>query len=39
MQAVVADCMANGIIIGAANRSLEGFNNTCLSPTLIATAA
>ena len=40
VQAVVADCMANGVIIGATNRSLEGFNNTlCLSPALIATAA
>ncbi|MGB3502776.1 MAG: aminotransferase class III-fold pyridoxal phosphate-dependent enzyme [Mesorhizobium sp.] len=40
VQAVVADCMANGVIIGATNRSLEGFNNTlCLSPALIVTAA
>ena len=38
VQAVVADCMASGIIIGATNRSLPGFNNTlCLSPALIAT--
>ncbi|MCF6445784.1 aspartate aminotransferase family protein [Nereida sp. MMG025] len=38
VQAVVADCMAQGIIIGATNRSLPGFNNTlCLSPALIAT--
>ena len=37
-QAVVADCMAQGVIIGATNRSLPGFNNTlCLSPALIAT--
>ncbi|MBT8409782.1 MAG: aminotransferase class III-fold pyridoxal phosphate-dependent enzyme [Alphaproteobacteria bacterium] len=37
--AVVADCMAQGIVIGATNRSLPGFNNTlCLSPALIATA-
>ncbi|MEM1130774.1 MAG: hypotaurine--pyruvate aminotransferase Tpa, partial [Pseudomonadota bacterium] len=37
-QAVVADCMANGVIIGVTNRSLQGFNNTlCLSPALIAT--
>jgi taurine-pyruvate aminotransferase len=37
-QAVVADCLANGVIIGATNRSLPGFNNTlCLSPALIAT--
>jgi taurine-pyruvate aminotransferase len=38
VQAVVADCMAQGVIIGATNRSLPGFNNTiCLSPALIAT--
>ncbi len=37
-QAVVADCMKNGVIIGITNRSLPGFNNTlCLSPALIAT--
>jgi len=37
-QAVVAHCMANGVIIGVTNRSLNGFNNTlCLSPALIAT--
>ncbi len=37
-QAVVADCMAQGVIIGVTNRSLAGFNNTlCLSPALIAT--
>ena len=37
-QAVVADCMAQGVIIGMTNRSLPGFNNTlCLSPALIAT--
>ena len=36
-QAVVADCMANGVIIGVTNRSLPGFNNTlCLSPALIS---
>ncbi len=36
--AVVADCMAQGVIIGMTNRSLPGFNNTlCLSPALIAT--
>ncbi len=36
--AVVADCMAQGIIIGATNRSLPGFNNTLLfAPALIAT--
>lgn len=40
VQAVVADCMAQGVIIGATNRSLPGMNNTlCLAPALIATAA
>jgi len=40
VQAVVADCMAQGLVIGATNRSFEGFNNTlCLSPALIATAS
>ncbi|NNK77747.1 MAG: aminotransferase class III-fold pyridoxal phosphate-dependent enzyme [Litoreibacter sp.] len=39
VQAVVADCMQQGTIIGATNRSLPGFNNTlCFSPALIATA-
>ncbi|WP_343117183.1 hypotaurine--pyruvate aminotransferase Tpa [Ostreiculturibacter nitratireducens] len=39
VQAVVADCMAQGVIIGATNRSIPGMNNTlCLSPALIATA-
>lgn len=38
VQAVVADCMSHGVIIGATNRSLAGLNNTlCLSPALIAT--
>jgi taurine-pyruvate aminotransferase len=38
VQAVVADCMAQGVIIGATNRSVPGMNNTlCLSPALIAT--
>ncbi|MBL4751599.1 MAG: aminotransferase class III-fold pyridoxal phosphate-dependent enzyme [Amylibacter sp.] len=38
VQAVTADCMANGVIIGATNRSVPGFNNTlCLSPALICT--
>ncbi|MFK7945008.1 MAG: aminotransferase class III-fold pyridoxal phosphate-dependent enzyme, partial [Paracoccaceae bacterium] len=38
VQAVVADCMAQGVIIGATNRSLPGKNNTlCFSPALIAT--
>ncbi len=37
--AVVADCMAQGVIIGMTNRSLNGLNNTlCFSPALIATA-
>ena len=39
VQAVVADCMGQGVIIGATNRSLPGFNNTlCFSPALISTA-
>ncbi|MES0811676.1 aminotransferase class III-fold pyridoxal phosphate-dependent enzyme [Roseibium sp. SCPC15] len=39
VQAVVADCGAQGVIIGATNRSLPGLNNTiCLSPALIATS-
>lgn len=39
VQAVVADCLGQGVIIGATNRSLyDGLNNTlCLSPALIAT--
>ncbi len=37
-KAVVADCAAQGVIIGVMNRSVEGFNNTlCYSPALIAT--
>jgi taurine-pyruvate aminotransferase len=37
VQAVVGDCMAQGVVIGATNRSLPGFNNTlCFSPALIA---
>lgn len=36
-QAIVGDCMAQGVIIGVTNRSVPGFNNTlCLSPALIA---
>lgn len=36
--AVVADCMQQGVVIGATNRSLPGKNNTlCFSPALIAT--
>ncbi|MDG2296435.1 MAG: aminotransferase class III-fold pyridoxal phosphate-dependent enzyme [Paracoccaceae bacterium] len=39
VQAVVADCMAQGVIIGATNRSLPGLNNTlCFSPALISSA-
>lgn len=39
VQAVVADCLSQGVIIGATNRSIQGLNNTlCLSPALIATA-
>jgi taurine-pyruvate aminotransferase len=35
----VADCMQQGVIIGATNRSIPGKNNTlCFSPALIATA-
>ncbi|WP_274533395.1 aspartate aminotransferase family protein [Fulvimarina pelagi] len=39
VKAVVADCMSNGVIIGAQNRSLSaGLNNTLLfAPALIAT--
>lgn len=37
VQAVVGDCMGQGVIIGATNRSLPGYNNTlCFSPALIA---
>ena len=39
VQAVVADCGAQGVIIGATNRSLPSLNNTlCFSPALISTA-
>ena len=35
---VVGHCMKEGIVIGATNRSITGFNNTlCFSPALIAT--
>ncbi|MFT6675640.1 MAG: taurine-pyruvate aminotransferase [Sulfitobacter sp.] len=38
IQAVVGDCMQQGVIIGATNRSVPGKNNTlCFSPALIAT--
>jgi taurine-pyruvate aminotransferase len=37
-QAVTADCMAQGVIIGVTNRSVPGYNNTlCFSPALIST--
>lgn len=36
VQAIVADCLSQGVLIGATNRSLDGYNNTlCLSPALI----
>lgn len=39
-QAVVKDCLENGVLIGVTNRSLPGMNTTlCLSPALIVTAA
>ena len=39
VQAVIAECGAQGVIIGATNRSVPGRNNTlCFSPALIATA-
>jgi len=35
--AIVADCLAQGVIIGATNRSMPGFNNVLLfAPALIA---
>ncbi len=38
VQAIVADCMGQGVVIGATNRSIDAFNNTlCLSPALICT--
>ena len=38
VQAVVADCLKQGVIIGASNRSMPGYNNTLLfAPALIAT--
>ena len=37
VQAVVADCLKQGVIIGATNRSVPGFNNVLLfAPALIA---
>jgi taurine-pyruvate aminotransferase len=39
VQAVIAQCMAQGVIIGATARAIPGFNNTlCLAPSLIAQA-
>ncbi|MEP3047124.1 MAG: aminotransferase class III-fold pyridoxal phosphate-dependent enzyme [Roseibium sp.] len=39
VQAVVANCRQQGVIIGMTNRSLPGYNNTlCLAPALISTA-
>jgi taurine-pyruvate aminotransferase len=39
VQAVIADCGSQGVIIGATNRSIPRFNNTlCFSPALVATA-
>ena len=38
VQKIVGDCMQQGVVIGATNRSLPGYNNTlCFSPALIAT--
>jgi len=40
VQAVVAECLSQGVIIGATNRSFQQLNNTlCLAPALIATRA
>lgn len=37
VMSVVADCLKQGVIIGASNRSMPGFNNTLLfAPALIA---
>ncbi|MBO6510855.1 MAG: aminotransferase class III-fold pyridoxal phosphate-dependent enzyme [Roseibium sp.] len=39
VQAVVAHCRKQGVIIGMTNRSLPGLNNTlCLAPALISTS-
>ncbi len=38
--AVVADCLRQGVMIGASNRSMPGLNNTLLfAPALIATSS
>lgn len=37
-QGIVADCLAQGVIIGVTNKCFDKFNNTlCLSPALIVT--
>lgn len=39
VQAVVAACLAEGLIIGATNRSVPGLNNTlCMAPALVVSA-
>ena len=39
VQAVIADCARQGVLIGATNRSIPGLNNTlCLSPALVASS-
>lgn len=39
VQAVVAACLAEGVIIGATNRSIPGLNNTlCMAPALVVSA-
>ena len=39
VQAVIADCASQGVLIGSTNRSIPGMNNTlCLSPALVASA-
>ncbi|MEL6640680.1 MAG: aminotransferase class III-fold pyridoxal phosphate-dependent enzyme [Pseudomonadota bacterium] len=38
VMAIVADCMQQGVVVGASNRSMPGYNNTLLfAPALIAT--
>ncbi len=38
-QKVVAECGAEGVMVGVTNRSVPGFNNTlCFSPALVATS-
>jgi len=39
VQAVVADCLGQGVLIGATNRSVPGMNNVlCFAPALISAA-